>query len=76
MAAAAGEEGTEEESQKVVCGRGEDGWGIYRVWHAECCMQLSLAQFVSFRESSSSRRACHSPLGKGGGEGGGGGSCR
>ena len=49
MAAAAGEEGTEEESQKVVRGRGEDGWGIYRVWHAECCIQLSLAQFVSFR---------------------------
>ena len=30
-------------------GRGEDGSGIYRVRHAECCMQLSLAQFVSFR---------------------------
>ena len=28
---------------------------IYRVWHAECCMQLSLVQFVSFRESSSSK---------------------
>ena len=22
---------------------------VYRAWHAECCMQLSLAQFDSFR---------------------------
>ena len=65
VAAAAGEEGTEEESQKVVCGRGEDGWGIYRVWHAECCMQLSLAQFVSFRESSSSSKSLPLSAGKG-----------
>ena len=64
VAAAAGKEGTEEESQ-VVCRRGEDGWGIYRVWHAECCMQLSLAQFVSFRESSSSSRSLPLSAGKG-----------
>ena len=48
--AAAGGEERKEESQNVVEeGEKMGGVYIYRLWHAECCMQLSLAQFVCFR---------------------------
>ena len=65
VAAAAGEEGTEEGARRWYA-EGEKMGGVY-IQSVACrvCMQLSLAQFVSFRESSSSRRSL--PLSAGNG---------